>query len=233
MHSLDTAQTLVRFRFRDPSLLLRALTHRSYLNEKPDHGVPHNERLEFLGDAIIGFLVGEYLFQHLPERQEGELTALRAALVRSTALAEFAERIRLGELILMGRGEETSGGRERQSLLADAFEALVAAIYLDQGMEAVREWVEQFTAPAVQPLARGGGSKDARSSLQEIAQAERGLTPRYELVEQSGPDHERLFTIHVRLGDEVSGAGQGRTKQAAAQAAARAALLAAFGIEHS
>ncbi|MDQ4075227.1 MAG: ribonuclease III [Chloroflexota bacterium] len=225
MPSLNHLQDAIDFHFRDQSLLLRALTHRSYLNEVPEHPVPHNERLEFLGDAVIDFLVGEYLFHHLPERREGELSSLRAALVRTEALAEFAEEIDLGSYVLMGRGEEASGGRARPALLADAFEALVAAIYLDKGIEAVKHWVEQFIHPSVQRLLKVGGSKDAKSYLQEVAQAELGITPVYEVVGEVGPDHERIFTIQVRIGDEVRGVGTGRSKQLAAQAAARAALL--------
>lgn len=226
---LSKFQTIIGFQFRDPSLLLRALTHRSYLNEVTDHPTPHNERLEFLGDAIIDFLAGEYLFHHLPEMREGELTTLRAALVRTEALAEFAAQIKLGEQVLMGRGEEASGGRTRPTLLADAFEALIAAIYLDQGMGAVQQWVEPFIVPAVREHLQRG-SKDAKSLLQEIAQAELGLTPVYEVASQVGPDHERVFTMRVRVGDEVRGTGAGRSKQLAAQAAARDALR-TFGIE--
>jgi ribonuclease III len=225
---LSSFEATISFHFQDASLLLRALTHRSYLNEVLDHPTPHNERLEFLGDAIIDFLVGEYLFQHLPEMREGELTSLRAALVRTEALAEFATQIHLGEQVLMGRGEEASGGRTRPALLADAFEALVAAMYLDQGMDAVRQWVSQLIEPVVEAQVQRG-SKDAKSLLQEIAQAELGFTPVYEVVSQVGPDHERTFTTQVRIGEEVRGTGQGRSKQLAAQAAARAALL-TFGI---
>lgn len=226
---LSSFSEAIGFHFQDASLLLRALTHRSYLNEVPEHPTPHNERLEFLGDAIIDFLVGEYLFHHLPEMREGDLTSVRAALVRTEALAEFAVQIHLGEQVLMGRGEEASGGRTRPALLADAFEALVAAMYLDQGMGAVQAWVSRLVEPAVQEQLQRG-SKDAKSLLQEIAQAQLGFTPVYEVVDQIGPDHERIFTTQVRVGEEVRGTGQGRSKQTAAQAAAQAALL-TFGIE--
>ncbi len=230
MINLSHIEKQIRYPFNEPLLLLRALTHRSYLNEAAEHPVTHNERLEFLGDAIIDFLVGDYLFHHLPERREGDLSALRAALVRTEALAAFAEQIDLGSHVLMGKGEEASGGRERPALLADAFEALVAAIYLDAGMEAARRWVERFVQPAFQKLVEAGGSKDAKSYLQEVAQAELGHTPVYEVVNEVGPDHERTFTTQVRIGEVVHGVGVGRTKQIAAQAAARAALK-TFGIE--
>jgi ribonuclease III len=218
-------QDAIGFQFHDPLLLLRALTHRSYLNEVQDHPVPHYERFEFLGDAILDFLVGEYLFHHVPDQPEGELTLMRSSLVRTDALARFAEQVDLGDYILMGRGEEASGGRVRPALLADAFEALVAAMYLDQGMEAVSRWIANLFQHAVADLLKSGGARDAKSQLQEVAQAELGITPVYELIEQSGLDHERMFTIAVRVGDEVRGVGSGRSKQIAAQAAARAALL--------
>ena len=224
MRSLEQMQAAAGLSFDDESLLLRALTHRSYLNEVPEHPVTHNERMEFLGDAVIDFLVGEYLFLNLPRRREGELSALRAAMVRTEALAAFAQQIELGEYVLMGRGEETTGGRERPSLLADAFEALVAAIYLDQGMSAAREWVTPFITPVVESLLARGGSKDAKSMLQELMQGEIGVTPLYEVVAVEGPDHQRLFTTHVLVDGEVRGIGRGPSKQAAAQAAAQAAL---------
>lgn len=231
MTQLAGLQQRLGIEFHDPSLLLRALTHRSYINEAPDHPVPHNERLEFLGDAVIDFLVGEYLFRHMPERREGELTSLRAALVRTEALADFARSIDLGSELLLGRGEESGGGRERPSLLADAFEALIAAIYLDQGMDVAREWVEPLITPVVREMSSLGLiGKDAKSMLQEIAQADLGLTPTYETVHAEGPDHDRLFTVAVHIGDEERGRGQGRSKQVAAQQAAQEALR-AFGIK--
>ncbi|MCB0076630.1 MAG: ribonuclease III [Anaerolineales bacterium] len=224
MSLLSDAQATAQINFNDELLLLRALTHRSYLNEVDDHPVTHNERLEFLGDAVIDFIVGEHLFETLPQRREGELSALRAALVRTEALATFAQQISLGDFVLMGRGEESSGGRSRASLLADVFEAVVAALYLDQGMEAARRWVTAFVAPMVQTLVNEGGSKDAKSLLQEIIQAETAITPIYEVVTVEGPDHERIFTTHVLIDGEVRGVGRGRSKQLAAQAAAQAAL---------
>lgn len=217
-------QQKIGFIFRDESFLQRALTHRSYLNEVPDHPFPHNERLEFLGDAIIDFIVGEYLFHQLPAMREGDLTLMRARLVSEDALAGFAAQIELGQEVLMGRGEEVTGGRTRAALLADSFEALMAAMYLDQGMEAVMAWVKPLLVPVVTVLVAQGSGKDARTILQELIQGERGQTPRYVVVAQSGPDHERIFTTEVRVGDEVLGTGKGRSKQLAAQAAAQDAL---------
>lgn len=230
MPALDQLETALGVRLQDRSLLQRALTHRSYLNENPDYTLPHNERLEFLGDAIVDFLVGEFLFHRFPEMQEGELTALRAALVRTEALATFAQIINLGAYLLIGRGEEASGGRERALLLAGAFEALVGAVYLDRGIEVTRDWLLGMVAPAARRLAAGAFSKDPKSLLQEVAQAELAITPQYRTVAESGPDHAKEFTVQVLIGDEVRGEGVGRSKQVAAQNAAREALR-TFGIE--
>lgn len=230
MVDLEELEEVLGVRFQDRSLLQRVLTHRSYLNENPDYALPHNERLEFLGDAIVDFLVGELLFHRFPEMQEGELTALRAALVRTEALARFARSFNLGAYLLIGRGEEASGGRERAPLLAGAFEALIGALYLDRGMEATREWVLRIVTPVARQLAAGALSKDPKSMLQEVAQADLSITPQYRTVAESGPDHAKEFTVQVLLGDEVRGEGTGRSKQVAAQNAARAALR-TFGIE--
>lgn len=224
MDSYAAFQQKIGFSFQDETLLQRALTHRSYLNEVPDHPYPHNERLEFLGDAIIDFIVGEYLFHQSPTMREGDLTLLRARLVSEEALASFAVQLELGQEVLMGRGEEVNGGRTRPALLADSFEALVAAMYLDQGMQAVMAWVQPLLVPVVEQLMAQGSGKDARTILQEVVQGERGQTPRYVVVGQEGPDHERIFTTEARVGDEVLGTGKGRSKQLAAQAAAQNAL---------
>ncbi|MGB0385809.1 MAG: ribonuclease III [Ardenticatenaceae bacterium] len=229
MLSLSNFQAAIGFKFNNILLLQKALTHRSYLNEYPEHPMPHNERLEFLGDAVIDFLVGEYLFDNLPEMREGEMTSWRAAIVRMEGLARFAEEINLGAQVIMGRGEEASGARERMSLLADSFEALLAAMYLDQGMQAVRQWVTPFMAPATTELLQQGGDKDPKSYLQEVAQAHVGITPHYKVINEIGPDHERHYTTQVLIGDDVYGTGKGRTKQIAAQKAAKKALK-RFGV---
>ena len=224
MYSLSYFQAGIGFKFKNLMLLQQALTHRSYLNDFPDYPMPHNERFEFLGDAIIDFLVGDYLFHHQKKMREGDMTSLRAAIVRTEALARFAEEINLGAQVIMGRGEEANGSRERQSLLADSFEALLAAMYLDQGMEAVREWVQPFIVPAAAELLQQGGDKDAKSILQEVAQAKLGITPHYQDISESGPNHDRIYTIHVLIGDQLYGVGKGRTKQLAAQLAAQQGL---------
>jgi ribonuclease-3 len=210
--------------FADKSLLQRALTHRSYLNEHPEFSFEDNERLEFLGDAVLDFLTGEYLYHRFPELAEGPLTSLRSALVRRETLARFAGRLDLGAYMLMGHGESESGGRERAATLCAAFEALMGAIYLDQGLEAVRRFAEPLIEPEVAHIVKEQLDKDAKSLLQERAQAEMRSTPRYATIAESGPDHAKEFTVEVTIRGQPYGQGVGRSKQQAAQAAAMEAL---------
>ncbi len=209
--------------FNDPSLLLRALTHRSFVNEHADVS-QDNERLEFLGDAVLDFVAGAFLYHRFPELREGGLTRLRAALVNTGQLARFAEAQALGSQLRLGKGEAESGGRQRQTLLADAFEAVMGAYYLDAGLEAVRVFVEPLFAESVDNVLLTDSDVDAKSLFQEWAQAKLGQTPRYNTLSVSGPDHSREFTIEVVVGAEGYGTGAGPNKQAATQAAARAAL---------
>ncbi len=209
--------------FRDLGLLRRALTHRSYVNEHPET-LEDNERLEFLGDAALDFLSGAWLYNRFPETDEGQLTRMRSALVRTDQLAEFAREIGLGEALRLGRGEEASGGRERPALLCGAFEALLGALYLDAGLEAVRAFMEPRLAQATDVLLDDEALLDARSQLQVWAQAALGETPRYRTVEARGPDHAREFVVEVTVGETLRGRGVGRSKQAAAQRAAADAL---------
>lgn len=211
--------------FNDKTLLLRALTHRSYLNEA-SFIFADNERLEFLGDAVLDLLVAELLYQRFPELHEGFLTAMRASLVRREALAQFGRQLDLGGHLLMGRGEEESGGRERDAILCAAFEAVVGAIYLDQGLAAAVRFLQPLVEPELQALRQGQLHKDAKSLLQEWSQAALSATPAYTTVETSGPDHAREFTVAVRIGGEVYGLGRGHSKQRAAQEAASVALAA-------
>jgi len=210
--------------FRDPSLLERALTHRSYLNERPELAIEDNERLEFLGDAVLDFVTGAWLYNRFPELQEGRLTSLRAALVKTDALADFARRVGVDEHLRLGKGESETGGRGRATLLADAFEAVLGALYLDQGLEAVQAYLEPLLPDEVERILLEERDRDAKSTLQEWSQAERGITPRYRTVAEEGPDHAKLFTVEVRIGDEIVGRGTGLSKQAAAQVAASDAL---------
>lgn len=209
--------------FKDPGLLTRALTHRSYLNEHFD-SVEDNERLEFLGDAALDFLSGAYLYKHFPEMDEGQLTRLRSALVRTEQLAEFAKQIELGESLFLGHGEELTGGRERLVLLCAGFEAVMGALYLDQGIVGVEAYMEPRFDAAVASAMQDESLFDARSQLQIWAQGERGKTPQYETVDTLGPEHAREFVVAVRIGRQVVGEGRGPSKQAAAQAAAAQAL---------
>ena len=210
--------------FSDFSLLSRALTHRSYLNENPAAALDDNERLEFLGDAVIDFIVAAYLYHRFPEMDEGELTSLRAALVRAETLARFARSIDLGRYLRLGYGEEENGGRERTPLLCASFEAVVGAIYLDRGLDTTRRFVEPLIGPALDHIRAESLHKDAKSEFQVWAQGRFNITPHYEMVASEGPDHARTFTVRVLVGRDVWGEGRGRNKQAAAQAAAAEAL---------
>jgi ribonuclease-3 len=183
-----------------------------------------SERLEFLGDGILNYLAGALVFERFPERGEGDLSELRAALVRTSALANFARSFDLGAYLRLSRGEESSGARTREALLADTFEALLAALYLDGGLECVRAFVMPLFERQLATINPNALRLDYRSMLQERIQAQRGVTPRYVTTGEQGPDHRREYTIEVLYGDVSLGVGQGHSKQAAAQAAARAAL---------
>ena len=210
--------------FCDPSLIARALTHRSYLNEHPQVALEDNERLEFLGDAVLDFVVGAWLYNRFPELPEGRLTSLRAALVKTDTLAGFAVQIGLPDQLRLGKGETDSGGRARQSLLCNAFEAMIGALYLDQGLDIVCEFLSNLLPDEVDRVMADERDRDAKSILQEWSQAKFGRTPRYRTVHSEGPDHARQFTIEVSIGDQVVGKGIGPSKQIAAQAAASDAL---------
>lgn len=222
--STQRFQDYNRLHFNDPRLLQQALTHRSYVNEHDDSQAVDNERLEFLGDAIVDFIAGELLYHRFPDVDEGELTRLRSALVRTESLARLAEDCRVGEALRMGKGEEQGGGRTRLNNLCGAFEALVGALYLDQGLDAVREFLNPRFEARLTQVIQEQLDKDARSLLQERSQAEYSQTPQYRTVSMTGPDHEREFTVEVLIGERVVGTGTGRSKQAASQSAARDAL---------
>lgn len=211
--------------FHDPLLLTRALTHRSYLNENPE-SLEDNERLEFLGDAVLDFLVGAWLYNRFPEMPEGNLTRLRSALVRTENLAQFAESIELGPAMLLGHGESEGGGRERPALLCATFEALVGAIYIDQGIATVREFIEPKLEISSQAILKGNKDKDPKSLLQEWAQSQGLGTPFYKTVSSSGPDHAKSFIVEVIVENKIQGSGIGHSKQAAAKIAAEQALKA-------
>jgi ribonuclease-3 len=221
---LGELQKTIGVQFDDETLLRQALVHRSFLNENPWFELPSNERLEYLGDALLDFVVGEYLYGRYPEMNEGELTSLRAALIKASALAQFARSMDLGQYVYLSHGEDERGGRQRVGLLSDVFEALVAAIYLDRGLEKTREIILALVEPAATRIIEGGLDRDHKSRLQEWSQRELGVTPVYRTVSERGPDHAKEFTVEVLLGGEVHGRGVGRSKQAAAQSAAKEAL---------
>ncbi len=224
MTDLSALEGKLGFVFHDKSLLQRALIHRSYLNEHPEFPLEDNERLEFLGDAVLDFVTGEYLYHRFPEQREGPLTSLRSVLVRRSTLARFARELDVGRHLLMGHGEAETGGRNRPATLCAAFEALVGALYLDQGLDSVRRLIEPLIVPEVMRTVKEHLDKDPKSHLQEWAQAHLQHTPRYATVAENGPDHAKEFTVRVTIGGVVYGEGQGLSKQQAAQAAARAAL---------
>jgi ribonuclease III len=209
--------------FTNDLLLRRALTHRSYLNEHPE-ALEDNERLEFLGDAVLDFLVGAWLYNRFPEMREGELTRLRSALVRTEQLAEFAAQGGFGAALRLGRGESQAGGRLRQALLCASFEAVVGALYLDSGIEAVQRFIEPQLEPVAESIVSSNGDLDAKSRLQELVQAQGLPPPQYHTVAASGPEHSKTFEIEVLVNGQVYGRGQGSSKQIAAQQAAEIAL---------
>lgn len=210
--------------FNDKHLLKTAFVHSSYVNELDDDAQDDNERLEFLGDSILGFVVSELLYLRFPESREGDLTAMRAALVRREALARFARRIRLGEYLFLGHGEEESGGRKRAATLCATFEAIVGAIYLDLGLDAVRNFILPIVEAELDADSLDALHKDPKSRLQEWSQSNFGVLPRYKQVDHAGPDHAKIFMFQVTIRDQRYGVGQGASKQEASQAAAAMAL---------
>lgn len=209
--------------FKDKNLLLSALTHRSYLNEDPKWPLDHNERLEFLGDAVLELVVTDYLYNHF-SNPEGEMTNWRAAIVNSVMLAKISTKFDLNDFILLSRGEAKDVGRARQYILANAAEALIGAIYLDQGYKKAEEFINQFIITELAAIIKGNLYRDPKSRFQEEAQERVGVTPIYEVLKEWGPDHARNFDIGVFLGEEMAGRGEGLSKQEAQQAAAEEAL---------
>lgn len=224
MHDLSGLEQKLGFTFKDRALLQQAFIHRSYLHENPDFVLPSNERLEFLGDAVLGFIAAEHLYQRYPELPEGDLTALRSAVVKGDALARFGLALNLGEHVAMSRGEAANGGRHRPLIVGRTFEALIGAIFLDQGLAEAKSFVLGFLRPALEEVSRLQLDKDFKSRLQELAQGQWQTTPRYKTASVTGPDHAREFCIHVFVGDDMVGEGRGPSKQVAQQSAARAAL---------
>jgi ribonuclease-3 len=214
----------VRAPLADRATALIAVTHKSWVNEHRGEGAEDNERLEFLGDAVIDLLVSEYLMAHFPLAREGDLSKLRAAVVDEPGLAAMGRALQLGELLRLGRGEELTGGREKASVVADAMEAVIAAVFLEGGLAAVHRLIDPFLEEAYARAASGSLDRDFKTQLQEQAQARFRTSPRYRVVAEVGPDHSKTFEIEVELRGEVLGKGSGRSKKDAEQAAARMAV---------
>ena len=215
-------ETVIGYRFRNISLLQNALTHSSYANERYRNSLMSNERLEFLGDSILGMVVAEHLYRSFPDRPEGELTRMRADMVCETALAAVADRLQLGQHVLLGHGEARFGGRTRNSILADAVESVIAACYLDGGMSVAETFIRNFVLCNV-PAERLHNT-DYKTALQELVQQKKDQILRYELIAESGPDHDKQFAVSVSLNGTVVGTGSGRSKKRAEQDAARTAI---------
>jgi ribonuclease-3 len=221
---LAALQKAIGVQFNNEALLRQALVHRSFLNENPGFELESNERLEYLGDALLDFVVGEYLYHRYPQMNEGELTSVRASLIKASTLARFARSMDLGQYVYLSHGEDEREGRTRVGLLADVFEALVASIYLDRGLDQARAIVLALVEPEASRIVEGGLDRDHKSALQEWSQRELGVTPIYRTVKEQGPDHAKVFTVEVVLAGEVWGRGEGHSKQSAEQRAAEEAM---------
>ncbi len=221
--SFDELQKNIQITFSNRDLLKQAFYHRSYLNE--DRTIKEsNERLEFLGDSVLSLLTSHHLFTHYPQYPEGILTNIRSSLVKTKTLASVASELKLGDLLFLSKGEEDSGGRKNQSLLADVFEALLGVIYLDQGLDSARTYLETYLFPKAQKLIEDKAYIDFKSHLQEIVQQKVKISPIYKVERSEGPDHDKTFWVDVLSENVVLGSGKGKSKQEAEQSAARAAL---------
>ena len=222
---LQAFQANIGITFRDQILLKQALTHRSYLNEHRSETQGHNERLEFLGDAVLELVSTHFLYKKFPEKPEGDLTAYRAALVNAVTCAEVANALGMNEYLLLSKGEAKDTGRARGVLLANAFEALVGGIYIDQGYDAARDFIHRHLLPKIDEIVKNRLWQDAKSALQEKAQDVEGITPSYAVMRESGPDHDKQFVVGVYVRDTLLAEGTGKSKQEAEQDAARNALV--------
>jgi len=214
----------LNIKFKNKDFLIQAFTHRSYLNENPDFYLSHNERLEFLGDAVLELVVTEYLYQKYPEKPEGELTNWRAALVNAKMLSNLAQELDFNDFLLLSRGEEKEIGKARQYILANAFEAFIGAIYLDQGYKPCQEFIKKYLLKKLPEIIEKGLFKDVKSRFQEEAQERVKITPTYKVLDEWGPDHAKHFIVGVFLGEELVAKGEGSSKQEAEEEAAREAL---------
>lgn len=224
MPDLRAFEEKIRIPFKDEKLLEQAFIHRSYINENPKTGLAHNERLEFLGDAVLELVVTDYLFRKYPDRNEGDLTSFRAALVNATIIGSIAQELGMNEFMLLSKGESKDTGRARFSILADAYEAVVGALYIDQGYAACERFINDTVLSKAEETINLGLWKDSKSLVQEKAQEYVGVTPVYKVLLESGPDHDKRFTVGVYFGSELVSEGSGKSKQEAEQRAAEEAL---------
>jgi ribonuclease-3 len=224
MIAFDALEKNLGVTFENKDLLTEALTHRSYLNEYPKWHLPHNERLEYLGDAVLELLVSEDLFRNFPTYPEGQLTVLRAALVNYQILAKVADRLELQKFILMSRGEKKDTGKAREVILANAMEAVIGAMYLDRGLEPMRSFVERWVMSNLAEVLKTKSYKDAKSELQEVVQERLKVTPTYRVLEETGPAHRRIFKMGVYFAEKLVADGEGASKQEAEIEAAKNAL---------
>ncbi|MBI2450634.1 MAG: ribonuclease III [Candidatus Nealsonbacteria bacterium] len=224
MKNFELLEKKFKIKFKNKGLLTQAFTHRSYLNENPKFAYFHNERLEFLGDAVIELAVTEYLFKEYPKKPEGELTSWRAALVNAKILSRIAQDLEFNDFLLLSRGEAKETGKARQFILANTFEAFVGSLYLDQGYSVCQKFIKKYVISELPSIIESQVYKDAKSRFQEEAQEKVGITPTYKVLKEWGPDHARHFTIGVFLGQELVADGEGSSKQEAEEDAAKRAL---------
>lgn len=228
---MKTFEKNIQYTFKNQSLLKEALTHSSFSNERKENAVHNNERLEFLGDAVLSIVISDYLFKNHVDLPEGELTKIRSKIVCESTLGECSKRIELGQFMYFGKGEEMTGGRQRTSILADAFEALIAAIYLDGGIDASRKFIMAYMKEFIHNAITGKVFLDYKTHLQEIVQIRKDNRIKYEIIGEEGPDHCKLFYTQVKLNDIVIGYGKGRSKKEAEQEAAKMAIEKVDGSE--
>jgi len=224
MKDFSLLEKKLKLKFKNRDLLIQAFCHRSYINENPDFSLGHNERLEFLGDAVLELVVTEHLYSKYPSETEGELTSWRAALVNTKILSETSKELEFDAFILLSKGEDSEIGRTKQSILADTFEAVIGAIYLDSGYDLCKIFIERYLITKLSRILKLGLHKDAKSMLQEKIQSKNGVTPVYKVLQESGPEHRKLFVLGVFIRDEMIAEGKGYSKQEAEEEAARKAL---------
>ena len=224
MKDFEILEKKLGLKFKNKNLLIQAFTHRSYLNENPDFNLAHNERLEFLGDAVIELISTDYLYNEYPEKTEGDLTNWRAALVNAKMMTKVAEELGFNDFLLLSRGEAKEGGKARAYILANTFEAFVGALYLDSGYKPCDDFIKKHLLKNLLEIIKEGSYKDAKSKFQEEAQEKVSITPSYKVMKETGPDHDKIFLVGVFLGEELVAEGKGSSKQEAEEAAAKSAL---------